>query len=250
MAGKLLIKGMLAGLIAGLLIFGFLRVFGEPPLERAIGFEEQAESAVPHAHAAEAAAPEAVLVSRQTQASFGLLTGVLVYGAAVGGLFAIAFAFANGRLGALGPRTTTFLLAAVGLIAVVLVPALKYPPNPPAVGSGDTIDARTQLYFVMMAFSLLTAVAALMTGRKLWMSLGDWRAFLLPAGVYVATIALALAALPSVNEVPETFPTDALWAFRSASLTGHVIFWATLAAVFAAIQTRSPRARNRKHITT
>ncbi|MGR7995133.1 CbtA family protein [Xanthobacter sp. ZOL 2024] len=249
MAGKLLFKGMLAGLIASLLIFCFLRVFGEPPLERAIAFEEQAESAVPHAHAPEVAAAEPELVSRQTQAGFGLLTGVLAYGAAVGGLFAIAFAFANGRLGALGPRTTTLLLAAVGLIALVLVPALKYPPNPPAVGSGDTIDARTQLYFVMMGFSLFTAVAALITGRRLWMSFGDWRAFVLPAGVYVATIALALAALPSVNEVPETFPTDALWAFRAASLTGHVIFWAALAVAFAAIQTRSPKARSREHIS-
>lgn len=227
MVGKLLVKGMLAGLVAGLLMFCFFKVFGEPWVEHAIVLEEQASAADPAAMGAE---PE--LVSRQTQAGVGLLTGVLVYGAAVGGLFAISFAFANGRLGRLDPRSTAMLLAAVALIAVILVPALKYPANPPAVGSGDTIGARTQLFFVMMAISLVAVAAAIMMARQLWTSIGGWNAALAAAGAYIAIVALALAALPSVNEVSETFPANTLWNFRFASLSGHVVFWAALSIAF------------------
>ena len=45
-------------------------------------------------------------------------------------------------------------------VTVALVPALKYPANPPAVGSGDTIGDRTALYFGFVVVSVLTAVAA------------------------------------------------------------------------------------------
>ncbi len=36
MTGNLLLRGMLAGLIAGFIAFGFARVFGEPQVEIAI----------------------------------------------------------------------------------------------------------------------------------------------------------------------------------------------------------------------
>ena len=112
MVGNILLRGMLVGLMAGVIAFGFARVFGEPQVDLAIAFEE-AQSAIEakahshtepqiqnpaqseakahahgHSHGAapgEAAEPE--LVSRETQAGAGLLTGLLVYSAAVGGLF-------------------------------------------------------------------------------------------------------------------------------------------------------------------
>ena len=39
MARNLLLRGMLAGVLAGLLAFGFAALVGESPLEMAIGFE-------------------------------------------------------------------------------------------------------------------------------------------------------------------------------------------------------------------
>ena len=57
MTGKLLLRGMLAGVAGGLLAFLFARVWGEPLVDFAIAFEEQAAAA-----AGEAAEPE--LVSR------------------------------------------------------------------------------------------------------------------------------------------------------------------------------------------
>ncbi len=40
MVGKLLLRGMLVGLIAGILAFAFARVYGEPQVDKAIAFEE------------------------------------------------------------------------------------------------------------------------------------------------------------------------------------------------------------------
>src|SRR5579871_2141948 len=138
MVRALLVKGMLAGSLAGLLASGFAWIFGEPQIELAIGFEHHLSHM-----AGRQMGDEPALVSRAVQSTIGLLTGVVVYGAALGGLFALGFAYADGRIGRLSPRGTAALLAAVGFVAVILVPQLKYPASPPAVGAADTIGART-----------------------------------------------------------------------------------------------------------
>jgi Probable cobalt transporter subunit (CbtA) len=61
MVGNLLLRGMLVGVFAGLLAFGFARIFGEPQIERGIAFEDQMIQAK-----GEALEPE--LVNRETQA--------------------------------------------------------------------------------------------------------------------------------------------------------------------------------------
>lgn len=245
MVGTLLLRGMLVGLLAGLLAFGVARVFGEPSVERAIAFEAQHEhaEALPHSHGGEAAAthhhdePEEI-VSRTTQAGVGLATGVLVYGAALGGLFALAFAFAYGRLGPLGARPTAALLALGGFVALVVVPGLKYPANPPAVGSPETIGARTALYFGMLVLSLVVAVGAGMLTRALWARLGNWNAALVGAAAFVAVIGLAQGVLPTVNEVPEGFAADLLWNFRVAWLGMQAVLWTALGLGFGLVAER------------
>jgi hypothetical protein len=81
---RLLVCGMLAGVVAGLLAFGFARVFGEPPVDRAIAFEAQMDKM-------KDAMPDPELVGRATQAGLGLFVAVVVYGTAIGGLFALVF---------------------------------------------------------------------------------------------------------------------------------------------------------------
>jgi hypothetical protein len=101
MVKDLLVRGMLVGILAGLLCFGFLKVYGEPQVDRAIDFETQMDEAKTKAEMAKGMpmpAEEPELVSREMQASWGLLTGDLAYNVAFGGLFALAFAFVYGRL--------------------------------------------------------------------------------------------------------------------------------------------------------
>ncbi len=155
MVRTLLIWGMVVGIVAGLLAFGFAKIFGEPQVDRAIEFEDQLDRAK-----GETPGPE--LVSRSVQSGVGLMTGVVVYGTALGGLFALAFAFAYQRIGRLSARSTSALLAAAGFLAIFLVPQLKYPSNPPSVGQPETIGYRSELFFLM----ILISVAALSLGNR------------------------------------------------------------------------------------
>jgi predicted cobalt transporter CbtA len=267
MVGHLLLRGMLVGVVAGLLAFGFARMFGEPSIERAIAFEAQMSQGGPavqghshsHDHADQAAhdhahpsdhakgqpegESEAELVSRGTQAGLGLLTGVAVYGAAIGGLFALAFAFVHGRVGDQGPRATAALLALAGFVAIVLVPAIKYPANPPAVGDPATIGARTALFFIMLALSVAALAAAVALARALRAHFGAWNAALIAGAAFVVTIAAVQYALPEVNEVPERFSAVVLWRFRVASLGMHLVLWTTIGLLFGFLTERAAGRR-------
>jgi len=208
MVRTLLIRGMLVGLLAGLLVFGFGKVFGEPQVDRAISFETALDEAKAKADEAKGiqAVEEPELVSRRVQAGIGLFTGVMVYSTAFGGLFALVFAVADRRVVNLAPRGVSALLAASGFIAVYVVPNLKYPANPPAVGDPDTIRQRTVLYFIMLALSVAAMVGAAVLRKRLVSRLGGWNAAMIAAGSYLIAVIVAACILPGVNEVPDAFP--------------------------------------------
>ncbi len=243
MVRTLLVRGMLVGIVAGLLSFGFLKVYGEPQVDRAITFETQMDEAKAAAEKAKGMAmpmeqPE--LVSRRVQASIGLFTAVIVYCTAFGGLFGLAFAFAYGRLpGALSPQGVSALLAAIGFIALYLVPNLKYPANPPSVGNPETIGMRTALYFIMIAISLAAMVASVTLKRSFVPRFGQWNANLAMAACYIVIVVIAGLLLPVINEVPQQFPAVVLWKFRIASVGAQFIMWATLGLLFGALTQRA-----------
>ncbi|KPC89695.1 membrane protein, partial [Streptomyces sp. NRRL F-6602] len=133
------------------------------------------------------------------QATGGLATGVLVFGVAIGGIAAIAFCVALGRIGRFGPRATAAFVALGGLIAVYVVPFLKYPANPPAVGDGDTIGKRTALFFLLVLLSVLLAVGAVLLGRRLAPRLGNWNATVAAGAAFLLAVTLAYVFLPSYN---------------------------------------------------
>ncbi len=257
MVGGLLLRGMLVGVVAGLLAFGFARIFGEPEIDRAISFEAlKATTSAPaqveaHANGAIHAAaethtggtPEPELVSRETQAGFGLLIGVVVYGAAIGGLFALCFAFAYGRIGQLGARATSALLALGAYVAIVLVPNIKYPANPPSVGSADSLGSRTGLFFLMIVVSVASLILAIAFARRLRARLGTWNATIVAGVIFIVFIAVVQYGLPPVNEVPEQFSAVVLWRFRAASLGIHAVLWATIGVLFGALTEHSLAAQ-------
>lgn len=232
MIGRLLLRGMLAGVLAGLLAFGFGRVLGEPQVERAIAFET-------HEHASEHEAPEPELVSRETQAGIGLLTGVVTYGAAFGGLFALTFAYAWGRAGKLGARPLAGWLALAAFVALVLVPSLKYPANPPSVGDPDTIGYRTALYFLTICASVAIMVLAFNVRAVAAGKFGASNGVLAGIVVFVVMVIAMLAFLPAIDEVPAGFPAALLWKFRMASLGMQGIVWTGIGVVFGVLAERS-----------
>src|SRR5690349_14661247 len=126
------------------------------------------------------------LVSRSLQSSAGLATAVLIFGTAMGGIAALAFCFALGRIGRFSPRATAALLAGAAFATVYLIPSLKYPANPPSIGNPDTIGKRTVLYFLMIALTVLLALAATLLGRVLAPRWGNGNATLAAVAAFIA----------------------------------------------------------------
>ena len=247
MVGKLLLRGMLVGILAGILSFAFLKVVGEPQVDRAIAFETQMDEAKAKAAADEAKAkgmpmPAAEadyeIVSRATQAGIGLFTGVGTYNVAFGGLFALVFALVYGRMNSSGPRITSALVAGMGFVAVYVAPNLKYPANPPSVGDPDTIGIRTGLYFSMIVISLIAMVAANKLRGTVLARFGGWNAAIVAGAFYVLAVLVAGLLLPSINEVPEAFPAVVLWNFRIASAGAQLIMWSTIGLGFGIVAER------------
>ena len=105
-------------------------------------------------------------MSRQDQSTWGLATGTVTIGVTIGGVLALVAAGVMGRIGTLSPATSTVLMGAIGYVSVALIPFLKYPATPPAVGDGDTISQRTILYFTFLLISVLAAAACTVLATK------------------------------------------------------------------------------------
>jgi predicted cobalt transporter CbtA len=240
MARSLLVRGMLVGLLAGLLAFVFARCVGEPEIERAIAFEIRMDQA-------RGETPEPEMVGRGVQKSVGLLTGVVVYGTAIGGLFGLVFAFAYGRIGITHPRTLSAVLAILGFVAIVVVPTLKYPANPPPVGNPETIGIRTAAFFLLIVFSVAAMVLALQVQRSLRLRLGVWNSSLLGAAIFLIIMGIVAYALPVVDEVPADFPVTLMWRFRVAALGIQAVMWATLGIVFGWLTERDAKWQQLQH---
>lgn len=235
MARTFLIRGLLCGLIAGILVFIAAKIYGEPNVDGAIGFEE---------HLAQLAgeAPEEDIVSRDVQASWGLFVGVMVYATALGGLFSLLYAYAWGRMGRLGARMSAALLAAAAFVAVYVVPFAKYPANPPSVGNPDTIGFRTALYFGMIVISIVAMVAAVNLGRALLRRWGAWNAAIAGGAAFLVLVVIACYLMPTINEVPDGFPATLLWQFRTVAFALQLVLWTSLGLSFGWLTERSMAA--------
>jgi predicted cobalt transporter CbtA len=229
-----LISGLLAGLVAGVFTFLVANVVGEPSIDTAISIEKAGAA---HSHESEPAAGDddaGTEVSRGIQKTSGLATATLAVGPAVGGIIALVAAAAVGRLGRLTPRQSTATVALVGFVSVSLVPFLKYPATPPAVGNEDTIGARTANYFGYLLISVVAAVAAVLLARYLLDRLDTFYAVLVGAAAYLVVVVVAGALMPTVNEIGD-FPGDTLWYFRRASLLTLATLWTVLGVVLTAL---------------
>ena len=222
MVSAYLRRGLAAGLLAGLLAGLFAFFVGEPLLDRAIAIEEAPAGA--HHHDEE-------VFSRPTQKA-GLFFATGLFGATVGGVFGLAFAFFRGRLASDSDFKRSVYLTGALFAGAFLIPFLKYPANPPAVGDPETIGARTAAYFTLVALSLLLVLAAWLAARVLRERGVDAprRRVVVGAGMALGLMALffALPAAPSAGD----FPAGLLWGFRLSSFGTQLVFWAGLGVLF------------------
>lgn len=234
--GRLLGIGALAGLAAGAAAAVFMATVGRGPTRDAIALEEARDHASGAAHHQD-------LFSRGVQ-EIGGAVGLLVFGLALGVVFAVVLAAVGPRLGAATPMGAAVRLGWVGFATVVLVPFLKYPANPPAVGDPATVNQRTLAYFAALALSILLswAVWRLHTELRTGPVARAWAA----AGLYGAGLAVIFLALPA-NPDPLDAPADLVWPFRMASLGGLAAAWAALALTTGTLLTHWPLAGGTDH---
>ena len=253
-------RGILAGALAGVLAFTFARIFVEPVIDRAIGYEDcvgaahEAMEHGAHEHGAE-------VFARGIQANIGMGFGVLAFSVAMGALFAVVFAVTYGRVGNVSARLLSVYVAGGMLLSLYVVPALKYPANPPAVSLDETIRQRTLLYLLMVVVSAALFVGAVYLGRRLAARMGPWNATLAAAGSYIVVIAVVMLILPTIDETPgplrdsagtiiyEGFPADDLYQFRLFSLGTQVVMWATIGLVFATLASRFLDEKRRETVS-
>jgi predicted cobalt transporter CbtA len=264
---RIVLRGLLVGAVGGVLAFVFTRIFAEPLIQRAIDYEsarEQAQDALDTAAGRPVGAGGADIVSRAVQANFGLGLGVIAFGAAMGVLFAVAYTICLGRVGNLRPRTLSVLVAVFGFLGLFLVPFVKYPANPPAIGHEETIRQRSALYMIMVLASVGLLILAVVLGQRLKSRLGNWNATLVAAGAFVVVIGVLMAVLPPLGhlsfnvenygrQATETplpltdpsgtivfpgFPADVLFQFRLYAVAAQAILWAVIGLGFAPLAER------------
>jgi hypothetical protein len=264
---KFILRGLLAGAVGGLLAFVFARIFAESPIQKAIDYEsgrDKAQEALDKAAGMSLGEHGHELYSRTLQGNLGIGVGMVVFGLAMGALFAVVYTICLGRVGRIRARNLSLLVAAGGFLGVYLVPFLKYPANPPAIGHEETIKARSLLYTIMVVGSILFLCLAVVLGRTLSVRYGNWTASLVAGGAFVVAIGILMLILPSVGELSfnrnnygkfatETpqplkdpagnivypgFPADVLTNFRLYSVAAQVTMWTTIGLIFGPLAER------------
>ena len=267
MEKRIIARGVVAGALGGLVAFVFGRIFAEPVIQRAIDYESGRDDAQALLDKAAGLAPESMgpeIFSRTIQGNIGIAFGLILFGVAMGALFAVVYSVAVTRVGNVSPRNLTLLVAGGMFLGIYFVPFLKYPANPPSIGHPDTISARTGLYLLMVVFSLGFGLGAVILGRRLAPRFGNWNATVLAVGAFIVAIGIVMVVLPSLGhlsanvaeygaaatETPQPlrdpsgtivypgFAADDLYLFRLYSVGNQLILWTTIALVFAPLVSR------------
>lgn len=224
--GWFLGRALIAGAAGGIANAIFLWLAGEPVIRRALEVEASRPAAGGEQGHAE-------LFSRGAQMAGGMLSG-LIYGTVLAAVFALVFMAIRHRVALHSDFQRSIALAGCAFAAFGLIPAFKYPANPPAVGDPDTIGERTVLYLILLAVGVLVIYSAWRWARALRESGRPQheRVPLITLAV-VAALGLSYVVLPaSPDSIPSDVPADLVWRFRITSLAGLAVVWATIGLGF------------------
>lgn len=199
------LRGLAAGAAGGAAAALFLRFVTETQIGYALRFEDATGIGLPPGEPAE--------FSRSTQ-QWGGMVGAVIFGMVLGVVLGVTVAALHHRIAARNEFGRVARVAAAGFVAVVLIPSLKYPPNPPTVGDPDTISDRTAAYLLLLAASIVVVFAAWV----LWQRLSDrgWDGaprFLVAGGAFalmVVALFLVYPASPDRIAPPDSDAAPAL----------------------------------------
>ena len=225
---------LLSGAIAGTILGVLNQAIVEPYIDRAISIET--ENAVKEGDVID-------LVELQNYRLWqkgGEIAAGTVLGMSWGALFGIVFLYSRPLL---LPHSNSnirkaLILAGIMWFVLFLIPALKYPANPPAVGDPETIYYRESLYIGLVAISGFSALGLALLYRKSGDKVPNNRyRFITVLIIYTAIIAGAFYILPP-NPDKISVPQDLVQDFRIVSALTMSIFWGLLAIIFGAFWNR------------
>src|SRR6516164_3354857 len=200
---RVILRGALSGFIAGVFGFIFARIFAEPVINKAIAYESGRDAilAALNRAAGRPVAPDGPeIFSRSIQSTIGIATGIIAFSTAMGALVAVAYLVLHGRFN-VRPRNLVWMIAGFGFLGVYLLPFVKYPANPPAIGHSFTIHTRGALYLAMVAGSLILLGLAAWLARRLAPRFGMTGAVVAAAVAFLVAYGVLIGLLPSLGNL-------------------------------------------------
>jgi predicted cobalt transporter CbtA len=233
-----LISGAIAGTILGLIN----QLLVEPYIDQAIEIEVQNTVA-----SGEPVDLDELVQYRLWQKSGEIVAGTIL-GTSISALFGIVYVYSRDSLPGSNNKKKGLILAGIMFFVIFLIPALKYPANPPAVGDPETIEYRESLYIGMLVISGFTALGVAVLYRSLGQNRQESRKIIVPA-IYAVIIALAFTVLPN-NPDEVAISADLLMNFRIVTTITMGIFWGALGILLGSFwdvvkphETRAPKLR-------
>jgi Probable cobalt transporter subunit (CbtA) len=211
-----LISGAIAGTILGLIN----QLLVEPYIDQAIEIEVQNTVA-----SGEPVDLDELVQYRLWQKGGEIVAGTIL-GTSISALFGIVYVYSRDSLPGSNNKKKGLILAGIMFFVIFLIPALKYPANPPAIGDPETIEYRESLYIGMLVISGFTALGVAIFYRSLGQTHRESRKIIVPT-IYAMIIALAFAVLPN-NPDEVAISADLLMIFRIVTTITMGIFWGAL----------------------
>ena len=217
-----LFSGAISGALLGLINQGMV----EPFIDKAIGIETQKQ----------VNAGKIIDFAQQSQYRIyqkeGEIVAATVLGTSLASLFGVVFVYSRSSLAGSNNKKKALILAGLMFFVLFLVPALKYPANPPAVGNPATIYYRESLFIGFIAVSGFSTLGLALLYRKLGKNQSK-RKIGIPLIIYAAIMISAYLVFPP-NPDRITIPMDLIMSFRIASVFTTSIFWGLLGIIFGA----------------
>ena len=213
---------LLSGVIAGVILAGVNYFVAEPFIDQAIGIE------VDNSIASGEVVDFDELSSYRVWQKEGTFAAGAFLGLTYGAILGIVYVISRKYLPSSDDRKKALILAAIMCLSLYVVPFIKYPANPPAVGDPETIGLRDSLYTIYQLASGLIALGVSILMYKLRRI--SYIKYVIPV-IYLGLVASIYAIFPA-NPDEITAPMDLVNAFRAVTFGTMVMFYLVLGTIF------------------
>ena len=213
---------LLSGVIAGVILAGVNYFVAEPFIDQAIGIE------VDNSIASGEVVDFDELSSYRVWQKEGTFAAGAFLGLTYGAILGIVYVISRKYLPSSDDRKKALILAAIMCLSLYVVPFIKYPANPPAVGDPETIGLRDSLYTSYQLASGLIALGVSIIMYKLQRI--SYIKYVIPV-IYLGLVASIYAIFPA-NPDEITAPMDLVNAFRAVTFGTMVMFYLVLGIIF------------------